>query len=442
MALSSEELAQLLASLALIMVSAHVFGQLFTRLRQPRVIGEIVGGLVLGPTLLLRLFPGTLGWVFPTSGPIPAVLGAVYQLGLLLLMYCSGTEMRSLFGRGDRKTVVAITVGGILVPFLAGLLLVSVIGTGSLQGAGANHGAFVLVFGIAIAVTSIPVISKILFDLGIIGTSFARVVLAAAVVEDVVLYVALAVALGLAQTSHVGLFGVPALLHLAPDSAANVVYHVLAEVGFLVLALVGGPRLFRWTLTFRYNLLMRSNAIAFELAFMLVLSVACVVLGVIPLFGAFVAGIIAGTSSTESAIQAREGIKRFSFAFFVPIYFALVGLQLDLVRAFDVRFFVAFLVFATTVKAGSVYASARLAGETHAAGVNLAIAMNARGGPGIVLASVAFDARIVSRSFFTCLVMLAVVTSMFAGAWLERVVRRGSPLRGAGKAEVITDSLR
>ena len=261
------------------MVSAHVFGQLFTRLRQPRVIGEILSGLVLGPTLLLRLFPGTLGWVFPTSGPIPAVLGAVYQLGLLLLMYCSGTEMRSLFGRDDRKTVVAITVGGILVPFLAGLLLVSVIGTGSLQGAGANHGAFVLVFGIAIAVTSIPVISKILFDLGIIGTSFARVVLAAAVVEDVVLYVALAVALGLAQTSHVGLFGVPALLHLAPDSAANVVYHVLAEVGFLVLALVGGPRLFRWTLTFRYNLLMRSNAIAFELAFMLVLSVACVVLG-------------------------------------------------------------------------------------------------------------------------------------------------------------------
>jgi Kef-type K+ transport system membrane component KefB len=175
---------------------------------------------------------------------------------------------------------------------------------------------------------------------------------------------------------------------------------------------------------------------------MLVLSVACVVLGVIPLFGAFVAGIIAGTSSTESAIQAREGIKRFSFAFFVPIYFALVGLQLDLVHAFDVPFFVAFLVFATTVKAGSVYASARLAGETHAAGVNLAIAMNARGGPGIVLASVAFDARIVSRSFFACLVMLAVVTSLFAGAWLERVVRRGFPLRGAGKAEVMTDSLR
>jgi Kef-type K+ transport system membrane component KefB len=439
MALSSEELAQLLASLALIIVSAHVFGQIFARLRQPRVIGEIVGGLILGPTFLLRVFPDVLGWVFPSSGPIPAVLGAIYQLGLLLLMYCSGAEIRSLFGRGERKTVLAITAGGILVPFLAGLLLVMAIGTSSLRGPQSNDASFALVFGIAIAVTSIPVISKILMDLGIIGTSFARIVLAAAVVEDILLYVALAVALGLAQSGSTGLFGLPALLQLSPDSPLNVAYRVIAEAGCLALALVGGPRVFRWSLTSRHNLLGRSSPIAFQLAFMLALSAACVALGVVPLFGAFVAGIIAGTTTTEVAIQARESIKRFSFAFFVPIYFALVGFQLDLLRGFDVGFFLWFLAFATAVKATSVYASARVAGETHAGGLNLAIAMNARGGPGIVLATVAFDAGIVSRSFFASLVMLVVVTSLFAGAWLEHVVRTGSPLRANERAEPAPD---
>jgi Kef-type K+ transport system membrane component KefB len=102
-----------------------------------------------------------------------------------------------LFDRGERRTIVSIILGGILVSFVLGLLLVSIIDTGTLRGPNADPESFALVFGIAIAITSIPVISRVLFDLGVIGTSFSRVVLGAAVAEDVVLYVALAVALGL-----------------------------------------------------------------------------------------------------------------------------------------------------------------------------------------------------------------------------------------------------
>jgi Kef-type K+ transport system membrane component KefB len=427
--LSSPDLARMLVALALLLVSAHALGNLFARFRQPRVIGEIVGGLLLGPTALASLFPHQLAWVFPTRGPVAAILGAVYQLGLLLLMFCSGAEMRTLFRRRERKTVAGITLGGILVPFAAGILALSVVGTTSLRGPAAGNGAFTLVFGIAIAVTSIPVISKILIDLGIIGTSFARIVLGAAVVEDVVLYVALAVALGLASAPESAPFGLPALLHVSAGSTGNVVYHVIAEIAFIAMALAAGPRLFRRIESSRFNPTSDGGRAAFELVFVLALSALCVFVGVVPLFGALVAGLVAGSSTSESVIRARESIRRFAFAFFIPVYFAIVGFQLDLIRDFDPLFFVVFLVLATAIKAASVFVGARAAGETHRASLNFAVAMNARGGPGIVLASVAYGAGIVSSSFFASLVMLAVVTSLLAGSWLDRVVRSGQPLR-------------
>ena len=427
--MTGEQTAQMLTALAVLLVAVHVMGNAFVRMRQPRVIGEFVAGLVLGPTLLSRLFPDALAWIFPDSGPVAAVLGAVYQLGLLLLMYCSGIEIRSLFDRGERRTIVGVILAGILVPFLLGLLLISIIDAGTLRGPNADPESFALVFGIAIAITSIPVISRILFDLGVIGTSFSRIVLGAAVAEDVVLYVALAVALGLAESNQSSPFGLPAILSPDPTSGWNIAYHVAAETAFLGIALLLGPRLLRRTLSVRPNVLGRVDPLALQLALLFAVSALCVVLGIAPMLGAFVSGIIVGRAKSEAVIRSGESIKRFSFAFFVPCYFALVGFQLDLLRDFDVLFFAGFLLFATAVKGTSVYAGARLAGERHPTALNLAAAMNARGGPGIVLASTAFGAGIVSRSFFASLVMLSIVTSLLAGIWLNRIVRSGRPLR-------------
>jgi Kef-type K+ transport system membrane component KefB len=268
-----------------------------------------------------------------------------------------------------------------------------------------------------------------LFDLGVIGTSFSRIVLGAAVAEDVVLYVALAVALGLAESNQSSPFGLPAVLSPDPTSGWNIAYHVAAETAFLGVALLLGPRLLRRTLSVRPNFLGRVDALALQLAFLFAVSALCVVLGIAPMLGAFVSGIIVGTAKSEAVIQSGQSIKRFSFAFFVPCYFALVGFQLDLLHDFDVVFFAGFLFFATAVKGASVYVGARLAGERHPTALNLAAAMNARGGPGIVLASTAFGAGIVSRSFFASLVMLSIVTSVLAGIWLNRIVRSGRPLR-------------
>jgi Kef-type K+ transport system membrane component KefB len=283
------------------------------------------------------------------------------------------------------------------------------------------------------AVTSIPVISKIMHDLGILDTPFARVVLGVAVAEDIVLYVILAVSLGLAQGSAGSLFGLPSLLPIRPGSAADMGYHVLATLAVLGAALAFGPRVYRAAAGWRLNLLRQASPVAYELAIMLGATLLCLFLGVEGFFGAFVAGLAVGraTEVTPAAVRAIEG---FSFAFFIPIYFAVVGLQLDLVRGFNVAFFLLFLLLACAVKAGSVYFGARMAGQSRASSLNLAVALNARGGPGIIVASVAYGAGIISQSFYAVLVMLAIVTSLFAGSWLahvprERLLAEQQPLR-------------
>ena len=383
-------------------------------------------------------FPELQEFVFPSSDHVTyPVLGAIYQLGLLLLMFCSGIEVRSKFEPGERRTALAITATGTLIPFGLGLLFLQLYGwTGwemldvhRFYGEANNDTAFLLVFAIAVAVTSIPVISRIMFDLDILETAFAHIVLGAAVIEDILLYVVLAIAIGMVGQHAGEVSGLLGFLQIDPDSGYAKFYHVLVPLMFIGFSLLAGPRLYQFLARFRYNLVMKSSPIAFLLVFMLIMTGLCILLGVTPIFGAFVAGMVVGANDDSRVGPSPETIKNFAFAFFVPVYFAIVGLKLDLVHSFEPVFFLIFLLFACGAKSLSVYAGARGAGETQQGAWNLAVAMNARGGPGIVLASVAYDATIIGESFYVILVMLAIVTSLMAGSWLDKVVRSDKPLR-------------
>ncbi len=438
MSLTTAETFHVLAALAVLLVFAHGFGHLFAYFRQPRVVGEILGGLLLGPTFFGYFLPELQEMLFPSTDKVTyPVLGAIYQLGLLLLMFCSGIEVRSKFEPGERRTALAITATGTLIPFGLGLLFLKlfdltgwkILEVKRFYGEANNDTAFLLVFAIAIAVTSIPVISRIMLDLKILETSFARIVLGAAVVEDILLYVVLAIAIGMVGQQEGDISGLQSLLQIAPDSGYAKLYHVLIPLAFIGFSLLFGPRLFVFLSRFRYNLLMKSSPVAFLLVIMLIMTGLCILLGITPIFGAFVAGMVIGSHDDPRINPSPETIKNFSFAFFVPVYFAIVGLKLDLVHAFEPIFFLIFLLFACGAKSFSVYAGARGAGETKQGAWNLAVAMNARGGPGIVLASVAYDAAIVGESFYVVLVMLAIITSLMAGSWLGYVVRSGESLR-------------
>src|SRR5215475_9308310 len=399
----------LILFLALLLTAAHLLGHLFTRLRQPRVIGEILAGILLGPFVLGRLPAyGHLLQLDVAAAPKKAALDLLYQLGLLLLMFLSGAETKALFQKHERKQIAWLASVGTVVPFFVMLALASFIPLAWFMGEKQNHTSLVLVMGIAVAVTSIPVISRIFFDLKILHTRFARLVLGVAVLEDIGLWAVLAVATALAGSS-----GLP---------QQSIALHIVMTLVYFAFGLTLAPRATKRISKSRFNMLANTSPVTFTLLIVFSYVAAAGLLGVNLVFAAFLAGFAV---SRKRLGDALETISRFSFALFIPVYFALVGYQLIFGKSFSMTMLLAFLAGACVLKLVSVALGARLAGFRGLDVVNLAVATNARGGPGIVLASVAYEAGIISAAFYTTLVLVAVLTSQAAGAWLELVLRKG-----------------
>ncbi len=426
MTLQPPDLMHLFVAVTVLLVVAHTVGHLFLVLRQPPVIGEILGGLLLGPTVLGVFAPHAQRWLFPSSGPVAAGLGVLYEAGLLLLLFLSGREMVEHRGGGRGRSTAAMAVIGVIVPFAVGLFTARFVDIAGLSGPQGTRISVGLVFGIGVAVTSIPVISRIMLDLDILRTGFARVVLSIAVFEDVVLYVMLAVVLGLAQAKSGTSYGLWSLFH-NNGAVPSTIYYVVASLVFFAVFMPFGRSFFRVLAIGPASFIERRSPTAFRLVFMLGMALICVGLGINPVFGALLAGASAAGADmrvTEpvrraTADAAWEALKKFSLAFFIPLYFANVGVQLDLAHHFTLLFFLAFLLMACLVKLGSVWAAARLAGEDNRAAVHFAVALNARGGPGIVLATVTLAAGVINEDFYTVLAMLSIITSQIAGVWLH-----------------------
>src|ERR1700685_4423889 len=410
--MSNSDLTSILLVLLLLVGMAHLLGYLFVKLRQPRVVGEIVAGIVLGPALMGRLpFASRL---METATHQGNVLNFVYWLGLLLLMFLSGAETRHLFSRDERREVGWLAIVGTGVPFVLALVLGPRLISPGMAGPNGNRISLIIILAVGVAVTSVPVVSKIFADLKILHTRFARLVLGVAVLEDIVLWLALAVATALA--------GKAAL------NPKQISYHLFTTVGFFALGLTLVPRIVKRLNKSRFNVFAKQSPVAYAIAVLLTYCVVAGALDVSLVFAAFLAGFAVVHKKRRLFADSLDAIGKVSFAFFIPVYFAIVGLKLDLIRGVSLWMMLTFIIGTCVIKILSVSLAGRFAGFRGLDLINLAITPNARGGPGIVLASVAFDAGIISSQFYTTLVVAAVLTSQIAGAWLDYVLRKGWPL--------------
>src|ERR1700748_3801277 len=219
--MSNSQLTPALFALLLLVGFAQLLGYLFVKLRQPKVVGEILAGVALGPALLGRV--PAISHLMESAKHQGNILDFVYWLGLLLLMFLSGAETQQLFTREERREVGWLTIVGTGLPFLLGLAFGPWLIRPSLAGPNGNRASLIIILAVGVAVTSVPVVSRIFSDLKILHTRFARLILGVAVLEDIVLWLALAVATALAGKNI-----------LSPGQMS---LHLITTIGFFLLGL-------------------------------------------------------------------------------------------------------------------------------------------------------------------------------------------------------------
>lgn len=399
-----QELSRLLLSLVLLLFFALGAGHVFNILRLPRVIGEICAGLLLGPSLLGYFAPDLHAWIFNGFAEQGKLLSVFYWLGLILLMFTAGFKISANFNKGDRLLLLMLVLGGMILPFLFGFFASFMLP----NSAAPNPLAFSLVIAIASAVTSIPVLTRIFMDIDMLASRFAQSVLTAAAIQDIILWIALSVALAIQQGQESG-----------SGSIGGISSIVLGTIFFSTFSIFMVPALLRFSGRVMVSQSPEGSLLGYTLLVCLVLVSLASVLQVNIVFGALLAGLVIGRLPVSKLEPVKQNITNIAIWFFVPIYFALVGFQMNLPANFNPALIFGFLLASSLIKMTSVALFVKFTRLSWIKAFDFGMTMNARGGPGIVLASLAYAAKIIDEALFVALVLASILTSLMAGAWLR-----------------------
>ena len=408
--LSEHEIIATLIALALLLGSAFVVGSLMERVKAPRVVGEILGGLILGGTLLYHFFPELMGSIFMAYPEEGKVLNIFYQLGLIFLMFLSGYNTRLELDRSNGRVIFFVFFGATVLPMLGALPFIRMFEPAFIGEMG-NKISFGLVFTIGVAITSIPVISKIFFDMGIMNTRFSNTVLTVSTFQDLLLWI---------------------LLNAATRIAAAGELRLVDMIGVvaITLGLFAVVKVISDHTKPREQHLMPITFYSVSFVILLLVCAGLYTVGINIMYAAFLVGyVVKAVAGVDARIKnAMDSLGNFAFSFFIPIYFALVGIQLNLLHNFSFLRFAIFFLIAFGLEGIGTFLMLQFTDLRDAVKVNFAVTMNARGGPGIVLATVAYSYKIISVEFFTVLILTTMLSSLIAGYWLRSQQKKDSTI--------------
>ena len=409
-----DALMHIFLALAVIIVTARALGTVFAYLSQPAVIGEVIAGLLLGPSLLGRVAPDVSAFILPP--PVAPFLGVLAQVGVVLYMFLVGAELDLSSLRKQAHSTIAISHASIIAPFLLGsALALGLYPRFSSSDVPFTH--FALFLGVAMSVTAFPVLARILTDRGIQSTAMGTVALTCAAVDDVTAWCLLAVVVSVASHTGTG-----ALLTLALS--------LLYVTGMLVLVRPLMVRLAAWQA--------RRPAVTrgvFTLVCVLLLLSALTTeaIGIHAIFGAFVLGAMhSARLLLAAALKAK--LEDIVVVFFLPAFFAYTGMrtQIGLVTGVEPWVWCALIVITASVgKFGGSFVAARLSGLGWRDAASLGILMNTRGLVELIVLNIGLDLRVISPRLFAMLVFMAVVTTVSTTPILQALsARPAEPLPG------------
>lgn len=406
--MSQDQFTALFLGLGLLLWTSKLLGELFKKLGQAAVVGELMSGLILGPTLLGMAAPGFFHWVFPLSGPVAHFYSGFNQFAVAMLLFLSGTEIRLESAWKDSRKALLVSLSGILIPFA--------LGWGAAHWAPVRLGfegttspmVFELFFATAMSISALPVIAKALMDLNLLQARFGAIVMASAMVDDLLGWMIFSVVSALAHSGSEGM------------SMAVIGKTLAMTTAFAVFALTIG----RWAINHALRISQiwakgRVLSLCVSVAFF-----ACALtewIGVHALFGAFMIGVAAGNSPALDR-KTREVLHGLVSSVLAPIFFAGIGLKVNFFTSFDLVLTALVLGIACLGKIGGCGIAARASGMKLRESIALGFSMNARGAMEIVLGTIALESGLIGKNLFVALIATAILTSMITVPALKRLL--------------------
>lgn len=417
----------LIVQIVLLLAVGRLLGEAMLRVGQPAVMGQLLAGLLLGPSVLGAVWPEAQHWLFPPGRDQKALLDGIAQLGILLLLLMTGLETDLALVRRVRRAAVSVSVTGVAVPFGCGFLLGQFLPEAMLP-----HPELRLVtalfLGTALAISSVKIVAMVVREMNFLRRNVGQVIVASAIIDDTIGWVIIAVIFSLAQAGT-----------LDPWAIGRSLAGTLV---FLGLSLTVGRslvfRLIRWA-----NDSLRSEAavITAILVLMGVLALLTQAIGVHTVLGAFVAGLLVGQSPilTKRIDAQLRGVVT---ALFAPIFFGLAGLSADLTILRDPRLLLltlALIAIASLGKFAGAFAGGLMGGLRRSESLALACGMNARGSTEVIVASIGLGMGALSQDLFTMIVAMALITTLAMPPSLRWALHR-LPLKGEEKERLAREA--
>jgi Kef-type K+ transport system membrane component KefB/nucleotide-binding universal stress UspA family protein len=386
--------------LMVLLLVGRLLGEALLRLRQPAVMGQLMAGLVLGPSLLGALFPELQHALFPPAKEQKAMLDAMAQFGVLLILLMTGMETDLKLVRASSRASISASMAGIIVPFAFGFALGEFLPDSMLPDPDKRL-ITSLFLGTALSIASVKIVATVVREMNFLRRTVGQVILGSAIVDDTVGWIIIAVIFGLALQGHVD-----------PLSIAK---SVIGTLAFMAFSLTIGRRLV--SLIIRWVNDTFVSELAVITAILLVMGAMALtthLIGVHSVLGAFVAGILVG----ESPILTRhidQQLRGLIIAFFMPVFFGTAGLSADLTVLRDPQLLLmtlGLIAIATIGKFGGAFLGGELGGLSRREAVALATGMNARGSTEVIVATIGLSMGALSQDLFTMIVAMAVLTTL------------------------------
>ena len=417
-----------IAELGLLLVVGRLMGEAAQRIGQPPVMGQLIGGLLLGPSFFGLIWPAAQHALFPVTPEQKSMIAAVSQLGILMLLMLTGMETDLPLVRRVGRAAITVSAAGVAVPFICGFALGEFLPAEFLPRPDARL-VTAIFLGTALSISSVKIVAMVVREMNFMRRDLGQIIVASAILEDTIGWVIIAVAFGLAAAGTIDVWSVGRA--------------IIGTALFMALSFTVGRRvvfsLIRWT-----NDNFRSDfaVITTILVIMVAMALTTQLIGVNTVLGAFVAGILIG----ESPILTRhieEQLRGIITALFMPVFFGLSGLSADvtILRHGDLALLaVGLILIASIGKFSGAFIGGKLGGLTGAESLALGCGMNARGSTEVIVATIGLSMGVLNQNLFTLIVTMAVVTTMAMPTMLRWALKR-LPLRKRERLRIEREQL-